>query len=134
MQATDIAGLADRPITELSGGERSRAVLARVLAVEAPVILADEPTPSLDPHYQIEVMALLRRAAEAGTLVLVVTHDLGFAARYADTILLLDRGRLVAAGPPTTALAPAMLDRVFRIHAFRGEHDGTPVIVPWATS
>jgi iron complex transport system ATP-binding protein len=134
MQATDIAGLADRPITELSGGERSRAVLARVLAVEAPVILADEPTSSLDPHYQIEVMVLLRRAAEAGTLVLVVTHDLGFAARYADTILLLDRGRLVTAGPPETALAPAMLERVFRIHAFRGEHDGTPVIVPWTTS
>jgi iron complex transport system ATP-binding protein len=134
MQATDIVELADRPVTELSGGERSRAVLARVLAVEAPVILADEPTASLDPHYQIEVMRLLRRAADGGTLVIVVTHDLGFAARFADTVLLLDRGRLATAGPPATALAPAVLEQVFRIHAFRAERDGMPVIVPWATS
>jgi iron complex transport system ATP-binding protein len=89
MQATDVTRLADRPIDQLSGGERSRVILARVLAVEAAVILADEPTASLDPHYQIEVMRLLHRAAEAGTLVMVVTHDLGFAARFADTVLVL---------------------------------------------
>jgi iron complex transport system ATP-binding protein len=132
MQSTDVMGLADRPVTELSGGERSRTVLARVLAGEAPVILADEPTASLDPHYQIEVMQLLRGAAHGGTLVVVVTHDLGFAARFADSVLVLDGGRLVAAGPPPAALTPRVLGEVFRIDAFRGERDGTTVIVPWS--
>ena len=80
---------ADRRVTELSGGERSRVALARVLAVEAPVILADEPTASLDPRHQIEVMATLRRAADGGALVIVVTHDLGLAARFADSVLVL---------------------------------------------
>ena len=133
MAGTDIAQLADRPVTELSGGERSRTMLARVLAVEAPVILADEPTASLDPRYQLEVMALLSHAAQAGTLVIVVTHDLGFAARFADTVLVLDQGRLVAAGPPVDALSPAVLTDVFRVDAFRSERDGIPVVVPWAS-
>ena len=75
---------ADRRVTELSGGERSRVALARVLAVEAPVILADEPTASLDPRHQIDVMKNLRAAADKGVLVIVVTHDLGLAARFAD--------------------------------------------------
>jgi iron complex transport system ATP-binding protein len=134
MAAADIMELADRPVTELSGGERSRAVLARVLANEAPVILADEPTASLDPHYQIEVMRLLHRAAQDGALVIVVTHDLGLAARFADGILVLHEGRLAAAGPPATALAPSILAEVFRIDAFRGEREGAPVIVPWASA
>jgi iron complex transport system ATP-binding protein len=134
MQATDVVALADRPITALSGGERSRALLARVLAGEAPVILADEPTTSLDPHYQIEVMRLLHAAAAGGTLVIVVTHDLGFAARFADTILVLDGGRLAAAGPPAEALTPKVLAEVFRVDAFRGERDGLPVIVPWSAA
>ena len=114
MLATDVAGLADRPVTELSGGERSRVALARVLAVEAPVVLADEPIASLDPRYQIETMGLLRRAADVGTLVVVVTHDLGLAARFADIVLLLRDGRLVAAGSPQQALMPATLADVFR--------------------
>ena len=89
MPATDVVEFADRRVTELSGGERSRVALARVLAVEAPVILADEPTASLDPRYQIDVMKLLRAAADSGALVIVVTHDLGLAARFADQVLVL---------------------------------------------
>lgn len=134
MQTADVNALADRPVTELSGGERSRAVLARVLAVEAPVILADEPTASLDPHYQIETMTLLRRAAQDGALVIVVTHDLGFAARFADTVLVLDNGRLAASGNPAATLTEAVLADVFRIKAFRGEKDGAPIVVPWAAT
>ena len=134
MRATDITSLADRPATEISGGERSRAVMARVLAVEAPVILADEPTASLDPHYQIETMRLLRNATEAGTTALVVTHDLGLAARFADTVLVLQEGRLVASGAPHEALSSATLADVFRVGAFRAEHEGKPVIVPWVPS
>ena len=82
---------AERRVTELSGGERSRVALARVLAVEAPVILADEPTASLDPRHQLDVMKNLRAAADKGALVIVVTHDLGLAARFADNVLVLSR-------------------------------------------
>ncbi len=131
MRATDVATLAERAVTELSGGERSRVALARALAVEAPVILADEPIASLDPRYQIETMSLLRRVADSGTLVVVVTHDLGLAARFADTVLLLRDGDVVAVGPPRETLAPETLAGVFRVDAFRDHHDGKPVIVPW---
>jgi iron complex transport system ATP-binding protein len=134
MQATDLAAFADRPVTELSGGERSRVALARVLATEAPVILADEPTASLDPRHQIEAMQLLRGAADKGTLAIVVTHDLGLAARFADAVLVLNDGRLVAAGPPMRALASKTLADVFRVDAFRSERDGAPVIVPWSAA
>jgi iron complex transport system ATP-binding protein len=66
--------------------------------------------------------------------VIVVTHDLGFAACFADTVLVLDRGRLVASGPPAQALNSAVLADVFRIEAFRAERDGVPVIVPWSAA
>jgi iron complex transport system ATP-binding protein len=131
MLSTDVAALADRAVMELSGGERSRALLARVLAVAAPVILADEPTTSLDPRHQIEIMALLRQAAQDGALVVVVTHDLGLAARFADLVLVLQNGRLVASGAPDATLSPAVLAEVFQVEAYRHEHDGAPVIVPW---
>ena len=98
MQAADVVEFSDRRVTELSGGERSRVALARVLAVEAPVILADEPTASLDPRHQIDVMKNLRAAADSGVLVIVVTHDLGLAARFADHVLVLSRRPAGVAG------------------------------------
>ncbi len=132
MEATDVIGFSDRRVTELSGGERSRVALARVLAVEAPVILADEPTASLDPRYQLEVMKTLRSAADGGVLVIVVTHDLGLAARFADMVLVLSDGRLVAQGAPTQALSEKIMADVFRVSAYRAEHGNETVIVPWA--
>jgi iron complex transport system ATP-binding protein len=132
MRATDVVGFSERRVTELSGGERSRVALARVLAVEAPVILADEPTASLDPRYQIDVMTNLRKAADGGVLVIVVTHDLGLAARFADTVLVLSEGRLVAQGAPAEALSEKIMADVFRISAYRAEHQREAVIVPWA--
>ncbi len=132
MQATDVMEFAERRVTELSGGERSRVALARVLAVEAPVILADEPTSSLDPRHQLDVMKTLRTAADNGALVIVVTHDLGLAARFADTVLLLSDGRLVSQGAPAEALSERVMGEVFRISAYRAEYRREAVIVPWA--
>jgi iron complex transport system ATP-binding protein len=132
MQATDVTALSERRVTELSGGERSRVALARVLAVEAPVLLADEPTASLDPRYQIEVMKNLREAADGGMLVIVVTHDLGLAARFADTVLVLSEGRLAAQGAPAEALSDQTMAEVFRISAYRAEYQQERLIVPWA--
>jgi iron complex transport system ATP-binding protein len=132
MRATDVVEFSDRRVTELSGGERSRVALARVLAVEAPVILADEPTASLDPRYQLDVMKTLRTAADQGVLVIVVTHDLGLAARFADHLLVLSEGRLVAQGAPAAALSQQVMADVFRISAYRAEFERAAVIVPWA--
>jgi iron complex transport system ATP-binding protein len=132
MQVTDVMAFSERRVTELSGGERSRVALARVFAVEAPVILADEPTSSLDPRHQIDVMNSLRSAADKGTLVIVVTHDLGLAARFADTVMVLSDGRLVSHGAPAEALSEQVMADVFRISAYRAEYQRETVIVPWA--
>jgi iron complex transport system ATP-binding protein len=132
MQATDVMEFSERRVTELSGGERSRVALARVLAVEAPVILADEPTASLDPRHQFDVMKSLRASADKGVLVIVVTHDLGLAARFADTVLVLSDGRLVSQGAPAEALSEKVMGDVFRISAYRAEYQREAVIVPWA--
>jgi iron complex transport system ATP-binding protein len=131
MQATDVTGFAARRVTELSGGERSRVALARVLAVEASIVLADEPTASLDPRYQLDVMTNLRDVADAGVLVIVVTHDLGLAARFADTVLVMADGRLVAQAPPAEALSDTIMADVFRVRAYRATHHDETVIVPW---
>ena len=134
MQAVDVVELGDRRVTELSGGERGRIALARVLAVEAPVILADEPTAALDPRYQLDVIKGLRAAADTGVLVVVVTHDLSLAARFSDSVLVLKEGRLVSQGSPAEALSERVLTEVFRISAYRAEYQREAVIVPWSES
>lgn len=132
MQLTGVLPLAQRRVTELSGGERSRVALARVLAVEAPIVLADEPTASLDPRYQIDVMKNLRDVADSGVLVIAATHDLGLAARFADSVVVVANGRLAAHGPPAQALSETILADVFRISAYRAYYHDEAVILPWA--
>ena len=132
MRLTDTEGFADRPITSLSGGERARVALARVFAVEARLILADEPTAALDPRHQIAIMRALRDRAAEGALAIAVTHDLGLAARFADQVVVLNDGRLAAIGPPAEALSPALLAEVFGIEAFHGRHRGEAVLAPWS--
>lgn len=117
MARADVATLRGRDATGLSGGELARALLARALAVEAPVLIADEPLASLDPGHQIDVMELLRAEARDGGTVIAVLHDLGMAARYCDRLLLIDEGRIVADGPPTDVLTSANLRRVYGVEA-----------------
>ncbi len=129
---TDSHSVAHRPVNTLSGGERARVLLARALAVEAPVLLADEPVAHLDPGHQLQVLALLRRRAEAGDAVVVVLHDLALAARFCHRVLVLDQGRVVADGRPAATLDDALLAGVYGITVLRGEYSGVPYLLPWA--
>jgi iron complex transport system ATP-binding protein len=109
--------LAERTVTTLSGGEQARVALARALATQAPILLADEPTMSLDPRHQLVVMELLARAAQGGNAVLAIVHDLALAARFAGRVIVMDRGRLVACGPPRDVLTPQRIAEVFAVEA-----------------
>lgn len=132
MTRTRTLEFADRPVQNLSGGERARVMLARVFAVQAPVLLADEPTAALDPRHQIAIMQALKDETGCGALVVAVTHDIGLAARLADRVILMDHGRIVAQGRPMEVLTPEHLDTVYGIRAHISEHEGQPLVVPWA--
>ena len=131
LAAVDAADFAHRSIKSLSGGERARVLLARALAVEAPMLLADEPIAELDPYHQLHVMEILRRKARDGTGVLVVQHDLALAARFMDRLILIDRGRVVAEGRPGDVLSATNLERVYRITARPANPSRNPLVSPW---
>jgi iron complex transport system ATP-binding protein len=137
MRATDTLELAQRSADRLSVGERARVLLARALAVQAPVLLVDEPIAMLDPYHQLEVMQSLQAYAAGGAasagprLVVVVLHDLGLAARFCDRVLLMNDGAVVADGTPAAALDEAAIRAHYRVEPLISQHDGAPVIVPW---
>ncbi len=126
LERLDLQQFADRPVTHLSGGETQRVVLARALAQQAPILLLDEPTSALDLGHRdavLELIDLLRRSD--GISVIAAMHDLGTAARFADRLALIDRGRIVADGPPRSVLAPGRLSDVYStplsVHTVEGE-------------
>ena len=127
MIATSTQAFAARRVTTLSGGERARVALARALASESPILLADEPTVSLDPRHQLVVMELLARAAHGGNTVLAIVHDLALAARFADRVLVMDDGRLVSEGTPGEVLTPARIAQVFGVDAVIAHSDVGPI-------
>ncbi len=120
--AVEGEALLDRPVAVLSGGERTRILLARALAVEAPILLADEPIAALDPYHQLHVMEILQARARSGAGVLAVIHDLALAARFMDRLILMDTGRIAAHGAPAAVLTPENLATPYRIRAGAHAH------------
>ncbi|PFG37045.1 iron complex transport system ATP-binding protein [Flavimobilis soli] len=132
LEATDVAHLAGRSFTTLSGGERARAALARVLAQRTQLLLLDEPTAALDLRHQELVLSLAREHARAGGAVVVVVHDIGLAAAYADQVTVLAGGRVVGDGVPGDVLTPELLTEVYEHPVEVLEHPGggAPIILP----
>ena len=134
MERCDVAGLARRTVDSLSGGEWQRVRLARALAQEPRALVLDEPTASLDVRHEMELLELVRRLVDDGMAGLVITHQLNLAARFADRMLLLDRGRVAAEGSPAEVLTRETLGRVFEWPvAVTTWCDGSPQVVPLRT-
>jgi iron complex transport system ATP-binding protein len=131
LRETDTLHLRDRVVDTLSGGEVARALLARALAVGGEALLADEPVAELDPYHQLQVMDILRARANAGQTVIVVLHEITLAARFCDRLVLLDRGRVVAAGAPPDVLTDQHLHATYRVSALRGAHGASHYVLPW---
>ena len=130
LTATETTHLASRPVNELSGGERARVLLARVLAGEPGWLLADEPLASLDPAHQLDILARLCGVADSGAGVVIVLHDLGHAASVADDVLLLKEGKVVAFGPVAEVLTEERVAEVFEVKVRWVEADEGRVLVP----
>ena len=130
LAALDLAALAGRPLSTLSGGERARALLARVLAGEPGWILADEPLAALDLAHQLALLAHFRRAADAGAGVVLVLHDLALAMNHADRVLVLEHGALAADGAPEQALSADRIAVVWGVPArWLGEPGARALVV-----
>ena len=120
MEALDIAHLAGRPVTRLSGGERRRTFLARALATDARIQLWDEPTANLDVRHGLDVLRLAAKLRDEGRAVLISLHDLRAALCF-DHVLMLDRGRVAACGRPDAVLTPDLIQQVFGVRARMGQ-------------
>jgi len=114
-KSCEIEPLLERAFGTLSGGEKMRVHLARALATQAPILLADEPITALDPYYQISALKILREAADTGTIIITALHNLAYAKRFADRIWVLNGGKLVVDAAADKALSAETLRDVFRI-------------------
>ncbi|MEU2112237.1 ABC transporter ATP-binding protein [Streptomyces sp. NPDC019507] len=138
MERTDVTALADRPVDELSGGQRQRVWIAMALAQDTELLLLDEPTTFLDIAHQVEVLDLVRRLNhERGRTVVAVLHDLNQAARYADHLVAMKDGRIVAEGHPTDIVTAELVEEVFGLASVvvADPVTGSPLVVPgtpWA--
>lgn len=124
----DVAHLADRPVTDISGGELARVLIARALAQEPEVLIADEPAAGLDPAHQLALFRCFTRIAQSGRAVIVALHDLSLAARFCHNILLLRDGRVIASGTPESVLETSHLREAYGIEARLHMLDGIPVV------
>lgn len=124
MWNAEVHHLADRPINELSVGERQRVAIARAFTQDTPIMLLDEPTSSLDLFHQLELMEQLHQMTGEGRIALLVTHDLNLAAAHATRVIVMDAGRILADGPPSQTLIPAVLEPIYRVQIDRSS-DGT---------
>lgn len=126
----DLSGFENRFIDELSGGQRQRAFVAMVLAQDTDYVLLDEPLTGLDMRHAVGMMGQVRAAADAlGKTIVLVIHDVNFAAAYADRIVALADGRVIASGTPEEIITPEVLEQVFKTPVEVLEHDGKRVAV-----
>jgi iron complex transport system ATP-binding protein len=139
LSQADALAYRDRPMNQMSGGERQRVLLARALAQQAPLILLDEPTSALDlKHQMLLYRLLLRLSRREGKTIVAATHDLNLASQFADRIFLLRAGQLAASGTPAETLRPEIVRDVYEVEVAHGEFpqtlDGTtrPWVLPWA--
>jgi iron complex transport system ATP-binding protein len=132
LERTDVAHLASRVFSSLSGGERARVSLARVLAQNTPIVMLDEPTAALDLKHQEDVLRIARDLAAQGRAIVVVLHDLSLAAAYADEVAILHEGRLVAFGGPADVLTETTIERVYEtpVRVIADPDTGRPVVLP----
>jgi iron complex transport system ATP-binding protein len=128
--AADLVELANRPLESMSGGQRQRAWIAMAIAQATPLLLLDEPTSALDLGHQIEVFELIRQLAAAGKTIVMVVHDLSSACRYADHLIAMHQGRIVASGRPDDIVTSALVERLYGVCCtlLRDPMSGTPVI------
>lgn len=121
-----LTDMAHRLVSELSGGETQRVLIARAIAQGASHLLLDEPTNHLDVHHQFSLMRLIRNLARTTAIVL---HDLNLAARFCDRIAVLDDGRVMAVGTPVDVLQPSLLEPIYKVGVERIEHHGVPYLI-----
>ncbi|WP_432256514.1 ABC transporter ATP-binding protein [Limimaricola sp. AA108-03] len=132
MERLDLTELAEREVDTLSGGQRQRVFIAMALAQDAPAMLFDEPTNWLDIQHQVEVLRLMKGLAREGRSCVVVLHDIAQAARYADRLVIMQEGRIVAAGAPQKVLTAELVNHVYKlsVEMHPDPVTGTPVPVP----
>ncbi|WP_207950063.1 ABC transporter ATP-binding protein [Nocardioides ochotonae] len=134
MRAADVADLRDRAVDELSGGQRQRVWLALALAQETPLLLLDEPTTYLDIAHQVEVLELARRLRREGRTVVAVLHELHLAFRYAEHLVVMRDGAVVATGDPREVVTAALVEEVYDLpcRIITDPVSGTPIVIPLA--